>query len=166
MTLIDPGPPPPPWVGRPYLKKAANMSNDMASDMVGARISAVYWSEEHLTFQADDGQLFGFTVFGDCCSHSYFHDLIGLEKLLAGTVIKFDPISLAMSDRVGDDNDSDEYVQKYGYRVVTKHPTFGPVTTVFSFRNASNGYYGGWMERGPDMISDDQRKLTHDVVTT
>ena len=37
----------------------------------------------------------------------------------------------------------DELTRCYGYEIVTEHPTFGEVTCVFSFRNDSNGYYGG-----------------------
>lgn len=43
------------------------------------------------------------------------------------------------------DRYEDEYIQVYGYRLVTEHPLFGEQTSVFAFRNASNGYYGGWM---------------------
>ena len=40
-----------------------------------------------------------------------------------------------------------EEVQVYGYRITAEHPLFGPVSAVMSFRNTSNGYYGGWMDR-------------------
>ena len=38
---------------------------------------------------------------------------------------------------------SSEYIQVYGYRLTTLSRKWGPVSSVFSFRNSSNGYYGG-----------------------
>lgn len=52
-----------------------------------------------------------------------------------------------------------------GYRLTTVHPKFGEVSSVFSFRNVSNGYYGGWIEPVDlDVTKADQIKLTDDEV--
>jgi hypothetical protein len=135
--------------------------------LIGATVTAIYMSEEDITFETDRG-LVGYRVEGDCCSHSYFFDFRGVRNLLEnGPVIAFEAVALSPGDPgyhpstydIGD-TDPDE-LAVYGYRITTDHPKFGPVTSVFSFRNSSNGYYGGWMERvthpaiGGHLITDD-----------
>lgn len=91
-------------------------------------------------------------MYGDCCSHSYFYDFIGVDKLLNnGPVVSAREVELKESDPRGvvpEHEHEYEYesIKVYGYEIVTEDPNFGPVTTVFSFRNSSNGYYGGELE--------------------
>lgn len=119
--------------------------------LVGRTIKKIYMNEDNLKFETDLGDIV-FGVEGDCCSHSYFHDFIGVEKLLKGTpVISVESIYLDTSDRQVQVNRNDsEEIQCYGYKIVTEDPNFGDVTSVFSFRNSSNGYYGGSMENASD----------------
>lgn len=113
-------------------------------DLVGRRVSAVHMNTEVLAFETDKGQVV-YGVEGDCCSHSYFHDIVGVRKLLDnGPVASTKEINMADPEP---DND-DEYVKVYGYEIVTEHPQWGEQTTVVSFRNYSNGYYGGWLTGG------------------
>lgn len=129
-------------------------------ELVGKTISAVMISESLLVFQTDAG-LVGFEVEGDCCSLSYFHDFYGVKNLLEnGPVTAAEAVELAPGD-VGyreetwdteaNPREYQDVVLVYGFRLTTEHATFGPVSSVVSFRNDSNGYYGGWME---------QRKVT------
>lgn len=117
------------------------MNNPLAP-LVGKIIESISGNTEFLRFTTADGKSFTFTVEGGCCSYSYFHDIIGVEKLLAGGEVT--EVGYADVPEVEDD---DSYVdtQVYGFKIVSDHPEFGDVTTVFSFRNESNGYYGGWM---------------------
>lgn len=152
--------------------------------IVGRTVSTVHWSQRAVTFETDGG-LITFQVEGDCCSDSYFHDLIGLQKLLSnGPVTAIESINLgpgdpghthpaphddpeaqaiidALSQPVEDDYD---VIQVYGYRITTEHPQWGPQSTVLAFRNASNGYYGGWMTAVKGEIRADMRPLTSDVI--
>jgi hypothetical protein len=49
-----------------------------------------------------------------------------------------------------------------GLEIVTDDPKFGEVTSVFSFRNDSNGYYGGWIFKSePDKSAPE---ITDDVL--
>ena len=123
------------------------MSDKAIERLVGRKIKRVYMSAAYLKFETDQGDL-AFAVEGDCCSRSFFHDFIGVEKLTAnGPVISAASVSLTEDDpRSKTDNSHDyEEIECYGYEIVTEDPQFGPVTAVFSFRNSSNGYYGGWM---------------------
>lgn len=112
--------------------------------LLNRTIAEIRVNEEYLVFTDTEGQIFGFEVIGDCCSHSYFYDFHEPDRLLKGNpVTGVEEIAL-------DDDETGEYgdvVACYGYRLTTHDETFGPVSTVFSFRNSSNGYYGGWMQR-------------------
>lgn len=121
--------------------------------LVGRTIKRIYMNESYLKFETDLGVV-AFAVYGDCCSSSYFHDFIGVKKLLAGhPVIEAKAITIEQSDSKVLVNRNDyEEVAYYGYEIVTEDPKFGPVTSVFSFRNSSNGYYGGSLENASDGI--------------
>lgn len=115
-------------------------------ELIGHKIVRVDLSEDFLDFFTDTDLRIRYSVEGDCCSFSYFHDIVGVEKLYAnGPVTEVNRISLEPDEIVHDDYD---VIQCYGYEIVTESPKWGPQTTVFSFRNSSNGYYGGWMNSG------------------
>lgn len=113
--------------------------------LIGHKIVDSKLTEDELTFTTDAGLTFHYTVEGDCCSWSYFYDIVGAEKLYENGPVEGVGICPLEEDEV-----RDEYgeTQCYGFQIVTEHPKWGPQTTVFSFRNESNGYYGGWMEFG------------------
>lgn len=116
-------------------------------DLIGASIRRIGFSKQQLQFETSKGQL-DYQVHGDCCSSSEFWDFFGVEHLLKnGEVLDVEEIALDPAD--GRPTDDDECVQYYGYRITTEHPVFGKVSSVFSFRNLSNGYYGGWLEKAP-----------------
>lgn len=73
-------------------------------------------------------------VEGDCCSHSYWHEVIGAASCYGGVITGTRQLNLPEPDQGGH-----ECLQAYGYAVDT---TLGSVR--FVFRNESNGYYGGW----------------------
>lgn len=153
-------------------------------DLVGANVDEIYWSDRIVTFATDKG-LISYQVYGDCCSSSYFHDMIGVKKLLEnGPVIDIESVNLkpgdpghpdspefedpdvqAVHDALQpDEGYDDDVVQVYGYRITTEDPTFGPVSTVLAFRNSSNGYYGGWMERVKGTLDEKMLRLTDDYL--
>ncbi len=122
---------------------------DLVTRTIGSTVQKIFMDEDTLIFETDKGT-FGWTVEGDCCSHSYFHDFIGVKKLLAGNpIVKAGEVS-ELPDKLEyddskDDKGWDDCIQVYGYEFVTLDPKFGEVTSVMAFRNSSNGYYGGWM---------------------
>lgn len=138
----------------------------------GNRILKIWWSEDQLDLMTERGGI-SFAVEGDCCSHSYFHDFYGVADLLNKELTGFEEVHLQPGD-VGYRSDTWEKgtgeveydnIQVYGYRFTWEDPLFGTRSAVLSFRNSSNGYYGGWMEPvqyrpgGPN-----SRVLTKDVV--
>jgi hypothetical protein len=128
--------------------------------LIGKKITEIHISDDRRVFTAADGELIGFDVEGDCCSHSYFYDFHGVRKLLDnGPVVKVGPIELAEPDQTGH-----ECLQAYGFELVTESPKWGEQTSVLSFRNDSNGYYGGWMQAASTDQIDELKIITDDVV--
>lgn len=127
--------------------------------------------EDTLTFVTDKGD-FAYRVEGDCCSTSVFYDFYGVKNLLEnGVVTEVKEVELHPIDIVKEDNYSekdkkgcDASIQVYGYQLTTISEKFGEVTSVFSFRNYSNGYYGGWMEEGNPFFT--APEIKEDVIET
>ncbi len=119
--------------------------------LIGRTIKKIYMNENYLKFETNLGDIV-FMVEGDCCSHSYFHDFLGVDKLLKGNpVISAKGIPLTTEDSQVKVNRNDyDFIECYGYEIVTEDPKFGEVTSVFSFRNSSNGYYGGSLGNAPE----------------
>lgn len=128
--------------------------------LVGAKVTRVSMTEDDLIFETDKGN-FHYTVYGDCCSWSYFYDFVGVDKLIAnGPVTGVKTVELESFEQGYD------FTQCYGYQIFSEHPVWGEQTSVFSFRNDSNGYYGGSLE-GPETIEsvDENNLLTEHVHT-
>lgn len=131
-------------------------------ELVGANIEKVGMDDSFLKFWTDKGE-FLYMVEGDCCSWSYFHDFVGVGKLIDnGPVLSTREVSVECDD--------DGYLQAYGFEIVTEHPLWGEQTSVVSFRNESNGYYGGWMThlQNPDVANpaeiDDAEGLHYKII--
>jgi len=104
-------------------------------ELVGKKILGIFPDSSSIVFATSDGGL-SYTVEGDCCSHSWFESIQGVEALMHGTVSRVEPLALG-----GDEDAGDSYsvVKVYGIRIVTDK---GYAT--IEYRNSSNGYYGGW----------------------
>ncbi len=110
-------------------------------DMVGKKVVALLVSANHeaLYFVTEGGRVFAWVTEGDCCSRSWFTDIDGVWALLGETIFKATEVDMPEADSRFDTED--DYIQVYGYKLET---TGGFVDVIF--RNASNGYYGGWMD--------------------
>lgn len=139
------------------------MKYDDISDLNGQKITGILMSPEYLVFEHATGKV-GYLVEGDCCSCSYFYDFHGVEKLFQnGPVVSTKAINLDAPD--DDDARKGEVVAAYGFEIVTEHPTWGEQTSVFSFRNDSNGYYGGTLYRAEDAPElAEEHRLTTDCL--
>lgn len=119
----------------------------ISAAIVGKKVTGVYLDYDLLAFETLDGPVY-YSVEGDCCSRSSFHDILGVKKLIeSGKVIKVEEVGASFEcDNYSESGD--DCISTYGYAFVAEHPNFGEITCVVSFRNDSNGYYGGWMEEG------------------
>jgi hypothetical protein len=124
-------------------------------EIIGAAVFAIHINEDRLVFETSKG-IVAYEVDGDCCSRSYFFDFYGVRNLLDnGPVTAFEEVHLSPGDPgyradtwekgAGWSEGEYEDVKVYGFRFTTSHPMFGDVSSVVSFRNSSNGYYGGDM---------------------
>lgn len=131
------------------------------SNLVGKQILQIQINDDYLVITTNEGVL-SYMVTGDCCSQSYFHDFIGVSNILNNTVLGTEEIAvedITEKQVVKEGDYPSECLQHYGYRIVTDHPKFGEVSAVVSFRNDSNGYYGGSIEE-IDGVRLSEEKLT------
>ena len=119
-------------------------------ELVGKTIRGVEVNDDEtlLRFQCDGGPV-TFEVDGDCCSSSWFADLIGYEALIGRAVAEVREVELAEGKSPPNDvptsgpliaagRSRQEEDALYGYVITTDR---GRCT--IAFRNSSNGYYGG-----------------------
>ena len=114
---------------------------DGLKSLVGKTIRAIFVSpgEGQLLFKTDEGDV-GYHVWGDCCSESWFADLTGVDALIGGTVTETEDVKYSEPN---DDRTRQEHDVVYGYKIKTSKGHAD-----LSFRNSSNGYYGGDLESG------------------
>jgi len=130
--------------------------------LVGKQINKIYMNEDNLKFDTNDGEI-TFEVDGDCCSHSAFYDFYGVKDVLGKVVKSVKEIELNIDERM-DGKKYQESISVYGFEIVWEDMTWGDRTAVFSFRNYSNGYYGGSMQVCDNL--DVTPEVTQDVVMT
>lgn len=112
-------------------------------NLVGCKIKAILVSpgQEYLVFETDKGRK-AYYADGDCCSHSWFSGVTGVDTLIGHRVTGVEEVDL------GEVNDSaHDCLSLYGIKITTD----GGRADV-EFRNSSNGYYGGSCD--PTTVSD------------
>lgn len=104
--------------------------SDWTKDIVGKTLLKVVLHESHevLDLIFDDVQI-QLATEGDCCSHTWIESL---------TIVP-DDLSLGGTKVISDYYDED-YIQVYQTKI---HTNQGSIN--IEYRNASNGYYGGWL---------------------
>jgi hypothetical protein len=121
-------------------------------ELIGKTIRSVHVSNGQtlLRFECDEGPVV-FHVEGDCCSDSWFADVVGYHALAGHTVQGVREVTLKEGEPMTEGPTSEALTaggrtrQKrddiYGYVVTTDA---GRCT--IAFRNSSNGHYGGAIE--------------------
>lgn len=114
----------------------------LGSKVIAARLEE---GESRLLFEMEGGSGVMWTVDGDCCSESWFADLVGVEDLAGATVTGVESVEMeALGYSTEDGRGRQEHDQVYGYKLTTDKGWCDIV-----FRNSSNGYYGGSMWATP-----------------
>ena len=122
--------------------------------LIGHTITAI-WMETNgsrAIFEIDDGDRMAFITEGDCCSSSWFNDVIGLPYLL-GTVQDVEQVPMTHHP----DSTEDTQVDIYGYKITTDLGTCEII-----YRNENNGYYGGWCEKNNNTSLGDATQIFAD----
>jgi len=92
--------------------------------------------EEHLQFETDKG-IITFETDSDCCSETWFADIVGVANLLGQEVIAVEYVEL------DNYNVEDGRCRQEGDSVYCERLTTTKGTCDIIYRNSSNGYYGG-----------------------
>ena len=114
--------------------------------------SNIYWR-----FSTDQGDV-DYYCYGDCCSDSWINHISGLDELVGGTVREVDNIDFHALLQVEPEATRQEYDEVLFYRVYTEKGVCS-----FEFRNSSNGYYGGSLERVTEDSWKDYSELTAEL---
>lgn len=122
-------------------------SEDMRK-LVGHKVMGIFVSddEEEMIFVTATGA-FRYRTFGDCCSQTWFADMVGVKQLIGYTVTFTRSVDMPIPD---DTRSRSEEDQNYGIEIGTSGGRCNIV-----YRNASNGYYGGsidFVETLPDTL--------------
>ncbi len=110
--------------------------------LIGKRFNKLEVSERenYLRVTTTEGNTHVFYARGDCCSESWFSEILGVHKLFEGNVLEARAVSLEeINFRERQSRQQRDLV--YGFRILTEAGTVQLV-----FRNSSNGYYGGNIE--------------------
>ena len=116
-------------------------------DLIGNKVTKIFMNQQYLRFNTDQGD-FTYEVDGDCCSSSFFYDFYGVKNLLEnGKIKEIKTVELMSGDVLAKNTSSSDLIQVYGYQITTESTRYNDMTAVFSFRNESNGYYGGNIQK-------------------
>lgn len=109
---------------------------DNFSGLVGRTVSGVLVNDDQsvIVFETDEGNL-TFETRGDCCSETWWADLVGFDALIGNRIVSAESIDLPEPQ---DNRTRQEYDSAYGLKITT-----GAGICDIAYRNSSNGYYGG-----------------------
>ncbi len=107
-------------------------------ELIGKKINSIQIDEnqETLFFNTDDGVIV-YKTYGECCSDTWFADIIGVKALIGEIVNYVEDISMDFYN-TDDGRCRQDYDEAYGVKLKTSKGT-----TDIIYRNSSNGYYGG-----------------------
>lgn len=120
-------------------------------NLIGKHIKSIWIDApkcERMVFECTEGR-YAFEAYGDCCSTSWFHEVIGWDKDVWNArypveVLAVTEITMGEIPSYG----NHEVLEKYR---ITLETTYGGIDIIY--RNDSNGYYGG------DCVGSDETSL-------
>ncbi|MET3232206.1 UNVERIFIED_ORG: hypothetical protein ABIC54_004411 [Burkholderia sp. 1263] len=91
--------------------------------------------EGRMRFVCEDGDNIEFVTDGDCCSETWFADIVGVTALIGHPITIAEEVEVPelLDGRCRQESDS-----FYGFRMFTQKGCCDAI-----YRNSSNGYYGG-----------------------
>jgi len=110
-------------------------------ELIGKTIQKALINEDQslIAFVTEVGNIY-FIAQGDCCSETWFSDILNVTNIFNAKVTSVRSIELPEYN-VEDGRTRQQYDSVYGYKLVSAK---GETTVIF--RNSSNGYYGGYVE--------------------
>jgi hypothetical protein len=127
---------------------------ELADVLIGKTVNHLLVSadESQLVFETDGGDVILDTE-GDCCSETWFADVLGFDALIGSPVESVYEPELSDTDDGRTRQESDRF---YGYKITTAKGVCDII-----YRNSSNGYYGGESYVGSTRLPD-LREITAD----
>lgn len=124
--------------------------DDTYGKLIGKTIQGIGVSDDQhwLRFETPRECIY-YEAIGDCCSESWFADITGVEALLGAQVMQVEEVDI---ENTQPERTRQEYDCIYGLKITTNRG-YGEVI----FRNSSNGYYSGWLEKVNGPGDDDIR---------
>lgn len=115
----------------------------MKKHLIGRKVLKVQLDAEkvYLNFVTDTGDVL-YGCYADCCSESWINHINGITELLGGTVQDVDEVDFFSILKIEPEATRQDFDQVLFHRIKTEK---GWCT--LEFRNSSNGYYGGWLEK-------------------
>lgn len=115
-------------------------------ELIGRVITEIWVApgEHSIHFKTDDGWM-AYYAEGDCCSESWFADIILPPRRYWETNLWGERVSSVMELELPDDGQERSRQDRdlvYGIGIATESGT-----CTIAFRNSSNGYYGGSLSR-------------------
>lgn len=126
--------------------------HEMRRLLVGKKVTKILMEpqQHEMMFETAEGTLVHFETEGDCCSESWFAELLQVDQLLGHRVIDAYSTNMAdISTNPEDGNSRQEVDSIYSFQLAT---TGGECTVIF--RNSSNGYYGGVLHVREGVVGD------------
>lgn len=126
-------------------------------ELIGKRVEAVWVSPDHwfLTFTTAQGNV-SYITDADCCSDTWFADILGMDNLLGEEVLGAEELDLP-GDCVEDGRSRQDCDRVYGWQLATQKGK-----TEIMFRNSSNGYYGGRIALYTGELPEDMQEIRSD----
>ena len=118
------------------------MSENQLGKLLGFRLVRMHVNEDQsVLYMCDnfENNIFKIETDADCCSETWFADIIGVDYLLGHHITGVELLSF--SGEIEDGRTRQEVDIQYGFRLKT---LLGDCD--FIYRNSSNGYYGGDIE--------------------
>jgi hypothetical protein len=125
-------------------------------ELIGKTVTGLRVNKEQsvLVFDHPDGDTTSYVTYGDCCSETWFADIVGVAALLGSLVLGAEYVELPNVDDGRTRQDCDQF---YGVKLRTSK---GYVDIVY--RNSSNGYYGGDIELHEGTLPEGMVAITDD----
>lgn len=121
------------------MKELSDSWNLNLTPLKDEKLVSVELSEdkENLIFHLESGKVLKYWTEGDCCSHSWIEHITVPSDIEGQEIIGWD------------EKDLDTFEQDYSTIQVYQTSFVTSVGEIIvEYRNASNGYYGGWLQ-GP-----------------
>ncbi len=133
----------------------------MLNEIIGRKVLELWVGEgEEMLFVVTASGILAAATEADCCSETWFADIIGVDAIIGGTVSDISGLEMPGQDEYVEDGRSrQEYDQVFGLQITTDRGRCDII-----LRNSSNGYYGGTFEgwREINELPDTARQILDD----